>query len=153
MSSSTTAPPGAETHAQNPSIPLGQVVLHFVDGQRGDADLIPNGIVVDPGGPAFPTGSVPPSRIAVNAARAAFVTTLCRDLLGRDPEPSGLSSWVKRLAAGVPAQKVAAAIWSSPEHRYLEQIHAAPHIRLHTAEVDAFRAWRQAWNRLSQRRG
>ncbi len=28
------------------------VTLHFVDGQRGDADLTANGIIADPGGPA-----------------------------------------------------------------------------------------------------
>lgn len=34
---------------------VSRVVLHFVDGQRGDADfhLGPNGRIVDPGGPAF----------------------------------------------------------------------------------------------------
>lgn len=29
------------------------LVLHFVDGKRGDADLISNGVIVDPGAPVF----------------------------------------------------------------------------------------------------
>ena len=32
------------------------ITLHFVDGQRGDADLIANGVLVDPGGPGVPPG-------------------------------------------------------------------------------------------------
>lgn len=30
----------------------GRVVLHFVDGGRGDIDQLPNGSITDPGGPA-----------------------------------------------------------------------------------------------------
>jgi len=30
-----------------------RIVLHFVDGGRGDADLTANGVIVDPGGPAL----------------------------------------------------------------------------------------------------
>jgi len=30
-----------------------RVVVHFIDGERGDCDLVPNGIVCDPGGPAL----------------------------------------------------------------------------------------------------
>lgn len=30
-----------------------QIILHFVDGQRGDDDLLANGVIVDPGGPAL----------------------------------------------------------------------------------------------------
>jgi len=29
-----------------------EVILHFVDGKRGDSDLTKNGIIVDPGTPA-----------------------------------------------------------------------------------------------------
>jgi len=32
------------------------ITLHFVDGERGDADLAPNGVIVDPSGPAIFTG-------------------------------------------------------------------------------------------------
>lgn len=31
----------------------GYVVLHFVDGERGDADLTANGVIADPGGPGI----------------------------------------------------------------------------------------------------
>ena len=30
-----------------------RVILHFIDGERGDGDLVPNGVIVEPGGPAF----------------------------------------------------------------------------------------------------
>ena len=36
-----------------------QVVLHFVDGQRGDHDLLANGQIVDPGGPGQAPVAVP----------------------------------------------------------------------------------------------
>ncbi len=32
---------------------VGQIVLHFVDGERGDSDLTANGVIVDPGAPAL----------------------------------------------------------------------------------------------------
>ncbi len=35
------------------------VVLHLVDGARGDADLSANGVVDDPGGPVFSTNAAP----------------------------------------------------------------------------------------------
>ena len=34
-----------------------RIVLHFVDGQRGDEDLDDNGIIVDLGGPSATTAS------------------------------------------------------------------------------------------------
>jgi hypothetical protein len=37
-----------------------RIILHFIDGQRGDDDLTVNGFIVDPGGPAF---IVPPPRV------------------------------------------------------------------------------------------
>jgi hypothetical protein len=33
-----------------------RVLLHFIDGQRGDSDLTANGIILDPGGPGFRSG-------------------------------------------------------------------------------------------------
>jgi hypothetical protein len=44
---------GAETHAQNALIPPNQIVLHFVDGWRGDTDGQINGVITDPGGPGY----------------------------------------------------------------------------------------------------
>lgn len=37
------------------------VTLHFIDGERGDDDLIKNGIIVDKGGPAYRTATSPES--------------------------------------------------------------------------------------------
>ena len=34
-----------------------EVILHFVDGKRGDSDLTKNGIIVDPGTPAIKAGN------------------------------------------------------------------------------------------------
>lgn len=57
------------------------IILHFVDGGRGDADLTANGVIVDPGSPArsVPAVSVPRVRayFAVGAgAGGASVATL-----------------------------------------------------------------------------
>jgi|GEM_PF-1249566 len=41
-----------------------QVVIHFVDGARGDDDLSENGLVVDPGAPIIFTNQPPTARIA-----------------------------------------------------------------------------------------
>lgn len=38
---------------------LHRIVLHFVDGQRGDNDLTANGVIVDPGSPAFNANEPP----------------------------------------------------------------------------------------------
>ena len=35
------------------------VILHFIDGQRGDDDLTQNGVIVDQGGPGSPPGAAP----------------------------------------------------------------------------------------------
>ncbi len=56
------------------------IVLHFVDGQRGDSDLTGNGVVIEPGGPAVPTprdfGDAPdpgyPTLITSDGARHAI---------------------------------------------------------------------------------
>ncbi|BCS95681.1 hypothetical protein DSLASN_13130 [Desulfoluna limicola] len=37
------------------------ITLHFVDGKRGDNDLIENGVVVDPGGPSFSADDTKPT--------------------------------------------------------------------------------------------
>ena len=38
----------------------GEIILHFVDGKRGDNDLVENGRIVDPGGPAVFRNQGPP---------------------------------------------------------------------------------------------
>ena len=38
-----------------------EVILHFVDGERGDSDLMANGVITDPGAPALFAASVAPS--------------------------------------------------------------------------------------------
>jgi uncharacterized delta-60 repeat protein len=41
----------------------GTVTLHFVDGQRGDRDLTANGVILDPGAPAY----LPPIEVQIDA--------------------------------------------------------------------------------------
>jgi hypothetical protein len=50
----------------------------------------------------------------------AFVNALFRDVLDRDPDAQGMTSWVAFLKAGGTRQQVAAGFWDSPEHRGLE---------------------------------
>jgi hypothetical protein len=50
-----------DSESQTGAVIQGNVVtLYFVDGARGDDDLIVNGVIVDPGAPGFSTASVPP---------------------------------------------------------------------------------------------
>ncbi|MFO0909057.1 MAG: MBG domain-containing protein [Isosphaeraceae bacterium] len=74
-------------------------------------------------------------------ARAAFVTTLYQQILGRRPEASGLAFWTGRLAAGLSPQALASSIWRSREHVLLLAAHRAPGIRLDTAYRNAVRAY------------
>jgi len=38
----------------------GTIIVHHVDGERGDDDLTPNGVIVDPAGPGFLSDEPPP---------------------------------------------------------------------------------------------
>lgn len=44
---------GAEFVPDIAGLHITTIILHFVDGQRGDDDLANNGVIVEPGGPAF----------------------------------------------------------------------------------------------------
>jgi hypothetical protein len=46
----------------------------------------------------------------------AVITEMYRDVLGRDPDPSGLAFWLDRLANGARTQDVGAQFYSSPEY-------------------------------------
>jgi len=69
-----------------------------------------------------------------------FVTTFCRDVLGHNPTPAALNSWVKRMLAGTSQNQVATAIWNSAEHRTLVKRHRAPQISYGSALADASQA-------------
>ena len=43
---------GAKTHLRDPSVPSGEIDLYFIDGQRGDDDLMVDDSITDAGGPA-----------------------------------------------------------------------------------------------------
>jgi hypothetical protein len=53
-------------------------------------------------------------------AEATYVNGLYHTLLGRQADSTGLTNWVVALHNGVPRVQVAAAIWSSSEHRGVE---------------------------------
>ena len=38
----------------------GTIVIHLIDGELGDDDLTPNGVIVEPGGPGFLSDEPPP---------------------------------------------------------------------------------------------
>lgn len=50
----------------------------------------------------------------------AFVIALYRDVLERDADPLGLTSWVAQLDAGTSRGAVSTAVWVSREHRTLQ---------------------------------
>jgi hypothetical protein len=52
-----------------------------------------------------------------NGDNSTYVTTLYHDLLGRGPDPGGLSYWVGRLNAGDPRFVVSASILQATEAR------------------------------------
>jgi uncharacterized repeat protein (TIGR01451 family) len=77
-----------------------------------------------------------------------FVTILYAEILDRSPEPQSLEFWVGLLKAGVGPQRVARAIFDSPEHRELVRQHLAPPVTLRWAFLDAVSAERSAATRL-----
>jgi hypothetical protein len=60
------------------------------------------------------------------ADRAAFVTSLYENILGRAPEPSGMAYWLQTLADGVAPTTVFQVIYGSPEAVLLRAGHKAP---------------------------
>ena len=38
----------------------GMITVHLIDGELGDDDLTPNGVIVEPGGPGFLSDEPPP---------------------------------------------------------------------------------------------
>jgi hypothetical protein len=72
---------------------------------------------------------------------AAFVTTLFREQLGRNPRPVELQLWARRIVAGgVTPLRLSQAIWNSPEHRALVNSHTALPISLAQSFFDAIGA-------------
>jgi hypothetical protein len=103
------------------------VVLHFVDGQRGDDDLSANGVILEPGAPVIRQFTAP---------APGFVITLYELVLERDPTAAELQHWTKRLAAGTSRLTVARDLWQTPEHRRIE-VAGLVHALLHRASDPA----------------
>jgi hypothetical protein len=85
------------------------------------------GLSTDQRGPGFPrmvNGTVDLGAVEFQgpflSANQRFVAHLYRDLLGRAPDPAGLTLWSGLLDQGVSAYLVARAIENSPEHHLLE---------------------------------
>ena len=57
-----------------------RIVLHLVDGQRGDNDLIENGVIVEPGAPAIAATPIQPG-LAVTGRQGPNPVTVGRDLI------------------------------------------------------------------------
>jgi uncharacterized repeat protein (TIGR01451 family) len=84
-----------------------EIILHFVDGQRGDDDLSADGVIQDPGGPAFvrmadvslsmkaTPDPVPPGR------RPTFAVTFTTTLTNRSATPAPGVVITDPLPAGV----------------------------------------------------
>jgi len=65
----------------------GRIVLHFVDGERGDDDLEANGVIVDPGFPVFTTNEPPSS--TDDEVTLAEDTVTSFNVLTNDTDPEG----------------------------------------------------------------
>ena len=86
----------------------------------------------------------PPGATPLALARAAGVTTLYEEILGRAPDAAGFGLWVAALGRGTPLSAVARAFWASPERSILVATNRAPRIALVTAIRDAQAAGRVA---------
>jgi hypothetical protein len=89
------------------------------------------------------TLTVSPPLSPIDGARRAFVATLYSDLLSRDPEPTGLRYWTRRLAKGSSSKNVALGIWRSKEHKTLQRDHHDTGITLRAAIARATRTARR----------
>ena len=55
--------------------------------------------------------------VAPLSAPAAMVTTLYKDILGRAPDPAGLTGWVNYVNAGASIAQISSCFWNCPEHK------------------------------------
>ena len=85
-----------------------------------------------------PPATGPPSS-GFGAGHDAFVSTLYREVLNRQPEPAGLRFWSRLLAKKVRRKTVATAIWGSREHRTLIREHLALPVSFQRSFHDALR--------------
>ncbi|MDG3006403.1 MBG domain-containing protein [Paludisphaera mucosa] len=86
---------------------------------------------------------VPPANPVVRAADA-YIATIYVDVLGRQPEPSGLDFWMSRTVADRSPLKVFQSLSRSPERIALVRSGQAPKIPLRVAYANALRAARQS---------
>jgi hypothetical protein len=102
-----------------------KIYLHYVDGQRGDNDLTANGVIVDPGAPAFvlppappvpPPPSLPPGPVLLSP-NERYVTWVYQDLFGVPPSAAVVAALANRLDRGVSRVRMVRDLLRSPEYR------------------------------------
>ena len=94
---------------------------------------------------AGPFSSLSPSVLPGSLYR--FVTRMYQDLLGRAPDPAGLTSWVTALQRGTSRLTVANAITSSPEYRSILITQSYQRYLGRTPDAAGLASWLSALNR------
>jgi RHS repeat-associated protein len=79
-----------------------------------------------------------PVKPTVSLSREAYVASLYRDLLTREPGPAAITRWERALSSNRQFHAVLLKVWNSPEHRALEQAGVT--------SVDIRTAYRRAQN-------
>ncbi len=82
-----------------------QIVLHFVDGQRGDRDLQANGVIHDPGAPALEVKTQPqnpnqPPTAGDDESTTEEDTPVLVDVLSNDDDPDGDPLTITAITSG-----------------------------------------------------
>jgi hypothetical protein len=139
-----------------------EIILHFVDGGRGDDDLAANGVVVDAGAPGLlVVPSLPPPVSAPVPLPAPpvslyqrWVVRVWQDLFGLPANPGWVAAQVGRLEQGADPRRVVLDILSSTDFRsrevprlYRSLLHSAAGRRA-LASALAFLAGGGTWQQL-----
>src|SRR5262249_5953826 len=117
---------GSGTHPEY--VQTTTIYLHYVDGQRGDDDLTANGVIVDPGAPAYvppaappPPPAIPPAAILPPALtrNQVYATQIYKGLFGVPPTPAGVAVLSQLLDEGMSRFRVGLGLVRSPDYRLL----------------------------------
>ena len=80
-----------------------EVILHFIDGKRGDSDLTKNGIIVDPGTPAIKASNAGASPKDIRSDKLSYCSpkSLCVLVMRatRPSSPSNKPATIMAMAA------------------------------------------------------
>jgi hypothetical protein len=108
--------------------PAHRIILHFVDGGRGDDDLVADGVVADAGAPGLLIVPSPPAPVSapipVPAAPVSlyqrWVVRVWQDLFGLPANPGWVAIQVGRLEQGADPRRVVLAILRGADYRTRE---------------------------------